>query len=151
MTTLAAPSSVQTFEFVREHLIEATPDIVFGAILDEIGPESIKLDGSPMPLKLEPFVGGRWYRDTGNNTGHLWGHVQVIKPPTIIELRGPLMMSYAATNHVQYQLVAEGKSTRLKFKHSAIGLFTPEHCAGMEKGWTFKLARVRELAMKKTK
>jgi len=25
------------------------------------------------------LAGGRWFRDIGNNAGHLWGHVQVIR------------------------------------------------------------------------
>ena len=41
-------------------------------------------------MKIEPWPGGRWYRDLGNNAGHLWGHVQVIKPPTLLEICGPL-------------------------------------------------------------
>ncbi len=45
---------------------------------------------------------------------HLWGHVQVIKPPTLLgNLRGHGMMSYPAVNHVQYRFTAEGNGTRL--------------------------------------
>ncbi|HEX3702577.1 MAG TPA: hypothetical protein VHU82_04550 [Vicinamibacterales bacterium] len=35
---------------------------------------------------LEAWPGGRWFRDLGDNTGHLWGHVQAIKPPTLPEI-----------------------------------------------------------------
>jgi hypothetical protein len=47
-----------------------------------------------MPMKIEPWPGGRWYRDLGDNDGHLWRHVQAIKQPTLLEIYGPLMMSY---------------------------------------------------------
>ena len=65
-------------------------------MLDQLGPEGQMPGGKPFPMKIEPWPGGRWYRDLGNNSGHLWGHVQVIKPPTLLEICGPLMMSYPA-------------------------------------------------------
>jgi hypothetical protein len=43
---------------------------------------------------LEQWPGGRWSRDHGNGIGHLWGHVQVIKPPVLLELSGLMFMSY---------------------------------------------------------
>jgi|SRR5581483_326400 len=143
--------TVESFEFSREELINAPADIVFQAILDEIGPECLMENGNPMPMKVEAWPGGRWFRDLGNNAGHFWGHVQVIKPPTLLELTGPMFMSYPASNHVQYKLVADGSFTRLKFLHRAIGLIPPEHRTGMEQGWGYKLDRVRELVTRKTK
>ena len=60
-----------------------------------------------MPMKLEAWPGGRWYRDLGDNNGHFWGHVQAIKRPTLLEITGPLFMSYAAMNNLQYRLSEE--------------------------------------------
>jgi hypothetical protein len=77
-----------------------------------------------MPMKIELWPGGRWYRDLGNNTGHLWAHVQVIKPPKLLELCGPMFMSYPATNHVQYRLVEEAGKTRLTLTHRGGRLFS---------------------------
>ena len=109
-------------------------------MLDELGPESQMPGGKPFPMKIEPWPGGRWYRDLGNNSGHLWGHVQVIKPPTLLEICGPLMMSYPAANHLQYRFKAEGGVTRLVFLHRAMGLILPEHRAGLPKGWAYSLS-----------
>ena len=150
--TTTAPPTVQiggeisSMKIQKEIFIEAPIDIAFESVLDQLGPESIMPDGKPFPFKLEPWPGGRWFRDLGNNTGHLWGHVQVIKPPKLIELSGPFMMSYAATNHAQYRLEPEGKGTRLKFTHQAIGLIPAEHRDGMPEGFEFWLQRVRQLA-----
>ena len=80
-----------------------------------LGPGGEMPDGKPYPMVIEPWPGGRWYRDLGDNAGHLWGHVQVIKPPTLLELCGPMFMSFPAANHVQYRLTAEGNGTRLNF------------------------------------
>ena len=57
-----------------------------------------------MPMMLEPWPGGRWFRDLGDNNGHLWGHVQAIKRPTLLEITGPLMMSFAVASNLQYRL-----------------------------------------------
>ena len=77
-----------------------------------------------MELTLEPWPGGRWFRDLGNNTGHFWGHVQVIKPPKLLEIVGPMMMSYPVASHLQYRLTEEADGTRLTLIHQAIGLIT---------------------------
>jgi uncharacterized protein YndB with AHSA1/START domain len=138
--------SIQTLEIRKEIEIAAPIEVTFEAVLEELGPGSVLPDGKPFPMKVEPWPGGRWYRDLGNNTGHLWGHVQVIKPPTLLELCGPMPMSYPAINHVQYRLKAEGAGTRLIFLHRAMGLLTPEHRDGMPEGWAHGLKRIRELA-----
>src|SRR6186713_2138115 len=149
-TQTAQPElEIQTFEFSRSVLIAAPPDVTFEAVLAEVGPESQMPDGKPFPFKLEAWPGGRWFRDLGNNTGHLWGHVQVIKPPTLLELCGPMPMSYPAINHVQYRLTAEGGVTRLKFAHKAMGLIPPEHRDGMDQGWSYGIQRIRELAARR--
>src|SRR5271157_4911842 len=126
--------------------IAAPIEIAFEAMLDEIGPGAQMMDGTAMPFKLEAWPGGRWYRDLGNKAGHLWGHVQVIKPPTLLEICGPLMMSYPALNHLQYRFTAEGRVTRLVFLHRAMGSILPEHRHGLPQGWQHWLERIRELA-----
>ena len=142
-------TTVETLEIRKELEIAAPIEIAFEAMLEELGPGSELPDGRPFPMKIEPWPGGRWYRDLGNNSGHLWGHVQVIKPPTLLELCGPMPMSYPAVNHVQYRLKAEGGKTRLTFLHRAMGLIPPEHREGMPEGWEHGLNRIRELAERK--
>jgi uncharacterized protein YndB with AHSA1/START domain len=141
--------SVQTFEIRKEIAIAAPIELAFEAVLDELGPEGQMPDGKPFPRKIEPWPGGRWYRDLGNNSGHLWGHVQVIKPPMLLEICGPMPMSYPAINHVQYRLKTEGAGTRLTVHHRAMGLILPEHRDGMPEGWEHGLQRIREIAERK--
>jgi uncharacterized protein YndB with AHSA1/START domain len=141
--------SVESFEIHKEVEIAAPIELTFEAVLDELGPEGQMPDGRPFPMKIEPWPGGRWYRDLGNNSGHLWGHVQVIKPPTLLEICGPLPMSYPAINHVQYRLTTDGAGTRLTFHHRAMGLILPEHRDGMPEGWEHWLERIRESAERK--
>src|SRR5688500_956538 len=137
---------VQAFDFSKDIMIAAPIEIAFEALLAELGPEGQMPDGKPFPMKLEPWPGGRWYRDLGNNAGHFWGHVQVIKPPTLLEICGPMFMSYPGVNHIQYRLTPEGNGTRLKVTHKAFGLIPAEHRGGMSEGWDQILSRIAELA-----
>jgi hypothetical protein len=148
MKTSERPS-VECFEIAKQIEISAPIEIAFEAVLEQLGPEGEMPGGKPFPMKIEAWPGGRWYRDLGNNSGHLWGHVQVIKPPTLVEICGPLMMSYPALNHLQYRLQAEGGVTRLAFLHRALGSITAEHRDGLSQGWGYWLERIRGLAERK--
>ena len=77
--------------------------------------------------------------------------MQVIKPPTLLEIYGPLMMSYPALNHLQYRFSAEGGLTRLVFCHRAMGPILPQHRDNLPKGWEHWLERIRELAERKNR
>ena len=151
MSLAEANRTVHTFQFNREELIEAPIDVVFESVLAELGPEGQMPNGQPLPMKLEPWPGGRLFRDLGNDRGHFWAHVQVYQPPTLLELSGPMFMSYPASNHVQYRLTSEGSATRLKFVHQALGLIPDEHRKGMDSGWDYKLKRISQLATQRTK
>lgn len=137
---------IQTLSIQQEIRINAPIETAFEAMLDELGPAGEMPDGTPFPKKLEAFPGGRWFRDFGKSAGHLWGHVQVIKPPTLLEISGPLFMSYPAISHVQYRLKAEGKATHLTLTHRAMGLIPEDHAAGVGEGWGHSLDRIRALA-----
>jgi uncharacterized protein YndB with AHSA1/START domain len=150
-TDTPSPQPIETVEIQKAIDIAAPIEIAFEAMLDELGPDAQMGDGTPMPFKLEASPGGRWYRDLGNNSGHLWGHVQVIKPPTLLEICGPLMMSYPAMNHIQYRFAAQPGGTRLTFVHRGIGLISPQHREGMPKGWGQWIDKIRVRAERKAK
>lgn len=128
--------------------IVAPIDITFGALLEQLGPECETHSGTAMPMKLEPWPGGRWFRDLGNNAGHWWGTVQVIKPPTLVEINGPLFMSYPAISHIQYRLEDVDGKTKLSFVHRAIGEFDPSHIEGVREGWMHQIKSIKLRAEK---
>ena len=136
-------SAIKTFLVVKEVLIAAPAEVVFQTLLEPHGPMK------EMNMKLEPWPGGRWFRDLGNNTGHLWGHVQVIKPPKLLELVGPMMMSYPVASHIQYRLTEQPGGVLLKLTHRAMGLLEPDHQQGVSKGWGEILEHIRTAAEKK--
>lgn len=115
--------------------IKADIETVFRCMLHRFGPGSTNTQGESMQLNLEQWPGGRWYRDRGNGIGHLWGHVQVIKPPVLLELSGPMFMSYPALNHIELKLEQRAGGTHVDFRHRAIGMIDPEHRTRMVTGW----------------
>jgi len=135
-----------TLNITQEVHVRASLELTFAALLEQFGPGNDTPDGKPMPMKLEPWPGGRWYRDLGINNGHLWAHVQAIKRPTLIEFCGPLFMSYPVASNVQYRLSEEPGGTLITFHHTALGLITDEHRQGVVKGWTHILAGIRTRA-----
>ncbi len=146
MSMSSVELEIRTINISREIKIAAPIEIAFAAMLEEIGPGGEMPGGKPFPMVVEQWPGGRWYRDLGDNAGHLWGHVQVIKPPTLLELTGPMFMSFPSLNHVQYRLTAEGDVTRLNFTHQAMGPI-PDHIReGVDHGWDYKLNRIAEIA-----
>ncbi len=76
--------------------IKADIGDVFRSVLHRLGEGSRNAQGESMQMTMEQWPGGRWFRDRGNGVGHLWGHVQVIKAPVLLELSGPMFMSYPA-------------------------------------------------------
>jgi hypothetical protein len=130
--------------------IAAPLDIVWETLLEQLGPLS-EMGAKPFPMVFEAWPGGRWYRDLGNNAGHYWGTVQVIKPPTLLEICGPLFMSYAAVSHVQYRLKEDGVYTQLSLIHRAMGTISEDHLSGMNTGWDKEMQAIRSIAEKKMK
>ena len=130
----------------QEIHVKASLEDTFDALLEQLGPANEVGEGRTMPMVLEAWPGGRWYRDLGNDNGHFWAHVQAIKRPTLLEFAGPLMMSHPVANNVQYRLSEESGGTLIKFRHSGFGLIQDDHRKGVSGGWGYMNGRVRERA-----
>jgi uncharacterized protein YndB with AHSA1/START domain len=130
----------------QEIHVRASLEETFDALLEQLGPANEVGEGKQMPMVIEAWPGGRWYRDLGNDNGHFWAHVQAIKRPTLLEFSGPLMMSQPVANNVQYRLSEESGGTLIKFRHSGFGLVQEDHRKGVSGGWGYIHGRVRERA-----
>jgi uncharacterized protein YndB with AHSA1/START domain len=137
-----------TVNITEEIHVKASIEATFEALLDQMGPHNEGADGTAMPMKIEAWPGGRWYRDLGGNNGHFWGHVQAIKRPTLMEICGPLFASSPLLSNVQYRLTAKEGGTVIHFRHSAIGVMAEEHKKGVVHGWGSLLDRIRRHAEK---
>lgn len=146
MVSTALALESLTLKVEEEIHVRAPLGTTFEALLEQIGPYNDTPEGKAMPMKIEPWPGGRWYRDLGENNGHLWGIVQAIKRPTLLEIWGPLFMSYPAVSNVQYRLSEEEGGTLIKFHHTALGLIQDDHRTGVGRGWSHINANVRKRA-----
>jgi hypothetical protein len=135
-----------TLNITQEIHVRAPLEVTFAALLEQLGPHNEVEEGTPMPMKIEPWPGGRWYRDLGDGNGHFWGLVQAIKRPTLLEISGPLFMSYPAVSNVQYRLTESDGETTIKFRHAALGLIQEDHRKGVSTGWSQIHERVRKRA-----
>ena len=142
-TATVTDMSLRISEEIR---VQAPLEVTFEALIEELGPSHQVADDRPLPMKLEPWPGGRWFRDLGENNGHLWAHVQAIKKPTLLELSGPLFMSFAAVSNLQYRLTKVEGGTLITFVHSAMGLMPDDVRTGMGNGWSYSHERIKRAA-----
>lgn len=126
--------------------IEAPIGDAYQNLIRRLTEESTTPDNRPMPMVLEQWPGGRWFRDLGNKEGHLWGFVQVIKPPTLIEIHGPMFMSYAVAGHVQFRLTQISGGVELAMRHRVLGIVEDAHRQGLNGGWSGFLGDVKRLS-----
>jgi len=124
-----------TLSITDEIHVNAPLEVTFDALIEQLSEGMVQGDEKPMPMKIEQWPGGRWWRDLGDGKGHLWAHVQSIKRPVLLEFCGPLMMSFAVTSNVQYRLSEQNGGTLIKFQHLALGAIPEDFRKGMTEGW----------------
>jgi uncharacterized protein YndB with AHSA1/START domain len=124
-----------TLSINQEIRVRASLEKTFAALLEQMGPLNTGPDGRAMRMTLEAWPGGRWFRDLGSNNGHFWGVVQAIKQPTLLEISGPLFMSYPVVSNMQYRLTEVDDGTLISFRHTAFGLIPDDHRGGLTEGW----------------
>ena len=86
MTAIASASILDdlTLTVTQEIRVKAPIDLTFASLLEQLGPYNETPDGTAMPMTLEPWPGGRWFRDLGDRNGHFWAAVQAIKRPRFL-------------------------------------------------------------------
>lgn len=141
-----ATANDMSLRITQEIRVHASLEATFDALLEELGPSHQVAEDRPLPMKLEAWPGGRWYRDLGHDNGHFWGHVQAIKRPGLLEISGPLFMSFAAVSNLQYRLTPIEGGTLITFVHSAIGLIPDDVRQNVGSGWTYSHERIKQAA-----
>jgi hypothetical protein len=148
MSAIAPAVENMTLNITEEIHVRSSLAATFASVLEQLGPSNEGQDGKPLPMTIEPWPGGRWFRDLGDNNGHFWGLVQAIKQPTLLEITGPLMMSSAVVSNVQYRLTQVEGGTLITFRHTALGLIPDGYREGLSQGWTRMLEGIRRRAEK---
>jgi hypothetical protein len=144
MSSVAASLENLSLTITEEIHVRSSLTATFSAVLEEMGPSNQGHNGVAMPMTLEAWPGGRWFRDLGDENGHFWGQVQAIKRPTLLEITGPLMMSSAVVSNLQYRLKEVDGGTLITLRHTAVGLIPDGYREGLSQGWTQMLDRVRQ-------
>jgi hypothetical protein len=135
-----------TLDVSQQIEINAAIGDAYAAMVRRLSVDNSTPDNKPMPMVLEEWPGGRWFRDLGNRQGHLWGFVQVMKPPTLIEIQGPMFMSYAVAGHLQLRLTQISGGAELSLRHRVLGFVEDAHRQGVTHGWDYFLNGVKQLA-----
>lgn len=147
-TSIAPGLDKLTLNLTREIHVKASLENTFDALIEQLGPENENSQGQ-MPMQIEAWPGGRWFRDLGGNNGHYWATVQAIKRPELLELCGPLFMSFPVANNVQYRLTKVADGTLITFRHTALGFVPDEMREKMSHGWASIGDRVKHAAERK--
>jgi hypothetical protein len=129
--------------------VRASVETTFETLLEQMGPFNETPTGDKLPMRLEPWPGGRWFRDLGDDNGHFWGVVQAIKRPTLLEIYGPLFLSAPVMSSLQYRLAPSDGGTLISFRHSALGFVPDEVRQKLGSGWNVLHARVQRVAAQK--
>ena len=145
MSSTALSLQSTTIQIAEDIRVRASIEVTFAALLDQLGPYNETQADKPMPMKLEAWPGGRWYRDLGDNNGHYWGTVQAIKKPTLLEISGPLFMSNPVITNLQYRLKESGGLTIISFRHQSFGLVLEEY-RNAKNGWAHLHELMRQRA-----
>lgn len=138
-----------TLTITEEIHVGAPLERTFQTLLAEMGPHNETPYGDKLPMTLEPWPGGRWFRDLGDGDGHFWGVVQAIKRPTLLEICGPLFLSAPVISNLQYRLTPVDGGTLIAFRHSALGFVPDEFRQKVGSGWSVLHERIRRVAEQK--
>ena len=135
-----------TLTVTEEIHVRASLDTTFATLLEEMGPHNETPYGEKLPMTIEPWPGGRWFRDLGGDNGHYWGAVQAIKRPSLLEICGPLFLSAPVMSNLQYRLAPVEGGTLITFRHSALGFVPDDVRKNLGTGWHVLHARVQRAA-----
>ena len=147
-TSVAEGLDKLTLNLTQEVRVKASLENTFEALLEQMGTENENSQGK-MPMQIEAWPGGRWFRDLNNNNGHYWATVQAIKRPELLELCGPLFMSNPVINNVQYRLTKTEDGTLISFRHTALGFIPDDLRPRMMEGWKLLGDRTKAAAERK--
>mgnify|MGYP001306282193 CR=1 FL=1 len=146
MAFLMSDSTELSIDITQTVEINASPEEAWRSLIRRLSVENSTPDNQPMPMVLEERPGGRWFRDLGDDQGHLWGFVQVIKPPRLLEIHGPMFMSCAVAGHIQLRVTPTDSGCELSLRHRVLGFVGESHRQGLTHGWTPLLERTKQFA-----
>ncbi|MGH8868965.1 MAG: SRPBCC family protein [Actinomycetes bacterium] len=138
--------AVGTLDVRTQITVGAPRAQVWDALLrvGEWWPHRFRPDGQ---VALEPWVGGRFLEDWGDEGGgSLYGQVTELAPATRLAVSGPMGMSGAVASRWTMDLVDEGEQTVVRLVHTAVGEIDDETRTSYGEGWGEVLQALGEAA-----
>jgi uncharacterized protein YndB with AHSA1/START domain len=141
-----------TMDLAIDLEIDATPLRVFNAITNGVanwwGRDYFESVEDAVDIVLEPRLGGRffehWSLDPKSHDGALLGTVVAFKHAKLLRLRGTFGMGDTLVQGlVEYELLAKGHGTMLKFTHQAFGKITDETKKRYSTSWNVLLGSLK--------
>ncbi len=129
-----ATLDLNQFSYEMSIYLAAPPPKVFGAFVNEIDRWWTYRLRDRTRCTIEPWVGGRWLQEWDNG-GALFGTFTVFDPPRLLCISGPLAMSRAAQNLLQFQFDPADTGTNVVVSHQAFGDFDADTADIYRNGW----------------
>ncbi|MEZ6242387.1 MAG: helix-turn-helix domain-containing protein [Phycisphaerales bacterium] len=100
------------------------------------------------PSKLEPWVGGRFWRDEsaskGEGAGELYATIATIKPPEYVRMVGDFASEQAYAGVITIRLEAKGADkTRVLVTHTCSGDVPEDKVREFDDGWRDELGNLK--------
>ena len=124
MPAIAPAVENLSLDISQETHVRSSLAATFAALLEELGPSNLGQNDVPMPMTLEAWPGGRWFRD-------------------LARVVGPLMLSNPVLSNVQYRLKEVDGGTMIAFRHTALGLFPDGYREALSQGFKGIFDRIR--------
>lgn len=149
MTATQTASSTRTTTVQGEIEIDAPRERVFEAILRETeswfwpGRDG---DRNP-PSKIEPWVGGRFWRDEsaqrGDGAGELYATLATVRPPEMVRMVGDFASEHAYCGTITIRLDESGVGTRVRVTHACSGDVPEDKVREFDDGWRDELGNLK--------
>jgi DNA-binding transcriptional ArsR family regulator/uncharacterized protein YndB with AHSA1/START domain len=129
------PPPMDFFQTEQDVLIDADPARVFDSLIDADGWWSHRYSADSKELRLEAFVGGRFYELFDDDNGALYATVTSIKRGEHLELSGSIGMAGAVLGYARFDLEARDGATLVKLSHRAFGEIGDQRKQAYTGGW----------------
>ncbi|MFG0256593.1 MAG: SRPBCC domain-containing protein [Phycisphaerales bacterium JB043] len=135
MATTTQEPTVDQFHIQMERTFGVDSARLFEAITGEIDAWWFGCSHEGATMKIEPFVGGRFYEDAGDGRGVLWAHVADYFPGQKLILIGPIGVRKPCQSVVTFEFEDVDGGCVLRFRHRGAGLMDADYEKDFEGGW----------------
>lgn len=144
MATLKEAGEARVAVIEEEITVEADRDRVFTALTDDIGQWFWCGEKNEQPpVKLEPWAGGRFYREWDGGASELYGIVELVSPGKALRLNGSIGGTRAIASLTTIKLEESDGATVVSMTHRMAGELAEEDMVDYKAGWADELSSMK--------